>query len=250
MSESFRALCTDFYVNQKLQVKMELPRTRENILDMFERVRKQFPGMTNFRKFRDELALESAQSEMPHRWMAVRGTTIRSGVVNAETSADAYSLHKHILETAPTFLSISPLDLECVELLFGFDMVASGNHDAIVIDALIPQSPLATLLEGIPDAKPSDFQPAIGMSLGKHKDIEIYFEVKTRPADHRKIEYDGGGEPISVYVTMRKFGPIMDTKELPAIFSRLARLGEELIEHKVVPGLLVPIREAISSGNA
>lgn len=250
MSESFRALCSDFYVNQKLQVKMELPRTRENILDMFERVRKQFPTMTGFRKFREELALESTQSEMPHRWLAVRGTTIRTGVVNAENASDAYALHKMVLETAPTYLSISPLDIDCLELLFGFDLIATGNHDAIVIDALIPQSPLATLLEGIPEARPSDFQPAIGISLGKQKDVEIYFEVKTRPADHRKIEYDGGAEPISVYVTLRKFGPIADTKGLPEIFAKLARMGEELVQHKVVPGLLVPIREAIGSGNA
>src|SRR3982750_3158111 len=82
MSESYRALCTDFYANQKIAVKMELPRTRETVLDLFERVRRQFPGMSSFRRYRDELALESPQSEMPHRWLAVRNTNIRSGVVN------------------------------------------------------------------------------------------------------------------------------------------------------------------------
>ena len=34
MTDSYRALCTDFYVNQKISVKMELPRTRETVLDL------------------------------------------------------------------------------------------------------------------------------------------------------------------------------------------------------------------------
>jgi hypothetical protein len=254
MSDSFRALCTDFYVNQKLAVKMELPRSRETILDMFERVRRQFPSMTTFRRYRDELALESPQTEMPHRWMAVRGTTIRSGTVNAESLTETYALHRHLLEIAPPFLSISPLDVDSIELLYGFDLAASGNHDAIVLDALLPGSPLAALID-IPEAMPADFQPQVGLTFGKHRDVEVYFEVKTRGVESRKREGQplteaAPGEPISVYLTLRRFGAISHTRELPEILSTLAKLGEDLVEHRVVPGLLVPIREAIASGNA
>jgi hypothetical protein len=258
MSESYRALCTDFYVNQKIAVKMELPRTRETVLDLFERVRRQFPGMSMFRRYRDELALESPQTEMPHRWLAVRNTSIRSGVVNPGSMDEGYSLHRHILEVAPAYMSISPLDIEYIELLYGFDLSASGNHDAIVLDALIPGSPLSALLD-IPGAVPVDCQPLVGLTLGQRGDLEIYFEVKTRasasaslPHGHPAREHDpiSGGDPISVYLTLRKFGAVSDTKELPGILSRLAHQGEELVEHRVVPGMLVPIREAIASGNA
>ena len=249
MSESYRALCTDFYVNQKIGVKMELPRSRETILDLFERIRKQFPGMTTFRRYRDELALESAQSEMPHRWLAIRGTSIRSGTVNASTMEEAYALHKQLLTIAPAFLSISPLDVDYVELLYGFDLQATGNHDAIVLDALLPGSPLAAFLD-IPEATPTDYQPLVGLTFGKGHDIEVYFEVKTRPPEGRPRDPESNTDPISVYLTLRKFGAIDDTKELPGILTRLAKLGESLIEHRVVPGLLVPIREAIASGNA
>ncbi|MFO0833278.1 MAG: hypothetical protein U0637_15710 [Phycisphaerales bacterium] len=248
MGESYRALCTDFYVNQKVGVKMELPRTRETILDLFERVRKQFPSMTTFRRYRDELALESAQSEMPHRWIAIRGTSIRSGTVNAETMEDAYALHRQILTLVPNYLSVSPLDVDFIELLYGFDIHATGNHDAIVLDALLPGSPLAALLD-IPDATPADYQPLVGLTFGQGRDIEVYFEVKTRPPEGRAREV-GSGEPISVYLTLRKFGAIDDVKELPNVLGRLSRLGERLIEERVVPGLLVPIREALGSGNA
>lgn len=249
MSDSYRALCTDFYVNQKLQVKMELPRTRETVLDMFERCRRQFPSMMSFRRYRDELALESPQSDMPHRWIALRGTTIRSGVVNAPTLPEAYTLHKTILESAPAFLSISPIDIDCIELLYGFDLMATGNHDAIVLDALLTGSPLAAMID-VPHAHPCDFQPVVGLSMGKAKDVEVYFEVKTRPSEGRAARDPDGSEPISVYVTLRKYGPLSDIKELPAVFGRLSKLGEDLVEQRVVPGLLVPIREAIASGNA
>lgn len=248
MGESYRALCTDFYVNQKVGVKMELPRTRETILDLFERIRKQFPAMTTFRRYRDELALESTQAEMPHRWIAVRGTSIRSGTVNAGTLEEAYALHKQILTLAPNYLSVSPLDVDFVELLYGFDIHATGNHDAIVLDALLPGSPLAALLD-IPDATPADYQPLVGLTFGKGRDIEVYFEVKTRPPEGRPRDPEGG-EPISVYLTLRKFGAIDDVKELPGVLTSLSRLGERLIDERVVPGLLVPIREALGSGNA
>lgn len=249
MSESYRALCTDFYVNMKLSVRMELPRTRETVLDLFERVRRQFPHMGGFRKFKDEVALESPQDQMPHRWLSMRATSIRSGVVNPTTMEDAYSLHTQVLELAPTYLSISPLDVDYVELLYGFDLAANGNHDAIVLDALIPGSPLAALID-IPNTTPIDCQPLIGLSLGKRGDVEAYFEVKTRPGQNSHRDSEPGADPISVYCTLRKFGGLGETRELPGVLAKLAKIGEDLVEHRVVPGLIVPIREAIASGNA
>ena len=47
MSESYKALCNDFYVNMKLALKLELPKSRETVLDLYERVRKQYPAMGN-----------------------------------------------------------------------------------------------------------------------------------------------------------------------------------------------------------
>ena len=53
-----------------------------------------------------------------------------------------------------------------------------------------------------------------------------------------------------MYCTLRKFGGVQETKDLPAVLARLAKIGEDLVQHRVVPGLIVPIREAIASGNA
>ncbi len=249
MTESYRALATDFYVNQKVAVKMDLPRTRDTVLELFERIRRQFPSMAGFRRYRDELALESPQSEMPHRWLAIRANSIRSGVVNPNTLSEGYSLHRQVLESAPAYLSMTALDIDHVELLYGFDLAAGGNHDAIVLDALIPGSPLAALLD-IPGAIPMDCQPIIGLSLGDRGDVEVNFEVKTRPGAHQPRDTPEGQDPISVYLTLRKFGPVGDIKDLDKIHRQLTSIGEELVENRLVPGLLMPIREAISSGNS
>lgn len=249
MSDSFRALCTDYYINQKLSVKMDLPRGRDTVLDLFERVRKQFPTMSQFRRYREELALESPQGEGTHRWLAVRSNNIRSGVVNPSEPHEGYGLHKHLLEAAPFFLNISPLDVDYLELLYGFDLTAGGNHDAIVYEALLQGSPLAQLID-VPGGVPVDCQPLLGMRIAGREDTEVYFEVKTRAGTSTGFrEPDAPAEPISVYLTLRRFGAVSDIKELITILSELSQLGEELIESRVVPTLLVPIRDAIASGN-
>ncbi|MBL8759676.1 MAG: hypothetical protein JNL50_00075 [Phycisphaerae bacterium] len=245
MSESLRALCSDFYVNLKLGVKMELPRGRETVLEFFERVRRQFPAMNHFRRYRDELALESPQTDSPHRWVAARSTSVRSGTVNPPDLSEAYLLHRLVLEVAPYYMSISPLDVDFIELLFGFDLMASGNHDAIVHEALLAGSPLGKLAESPLGVK--DCQPSLGFTVGRRGDIEAQFEVKTRTVTAAR-EGEGNPEPISVYLTLRKLGSVTDLKELGSNFDRLASVGEELAESRVVPTFLVPLRDAIASG--
>lgn len=258
MASSYRALCSDFYINQKMSVKLDLPRNRETILDLFERVRHTFPAMASFKRYKDELALESPTDDEPHRWLAVRSSTIRSGTVNPETFDDGYAIHKSVLEIAPYFLSISPLDIEYVELLYGFDLAATGNQDAVVAEALLEGSPLGELLD-LEHATTIDFQPLIGMLLstdgvrpeGAHQassGIEAHLEVKTRSGGASSRGEDGPGEPISVYVTLRRYEPVTNLKAMPGVFRALADQAEHLIEQRVLPGLIAPLRRAIMLG--
>lgn len=242
MADSYRALCSDFYVNQKLSVKLDLPGTRETVLDLFERVRKSYPNMQSFRRYEDELALESEAGKSPQQWLAIRSSTLRSGIVNPDSFEDAYGLHRCVLEVAPYFLSISPLDIEYVELLFGFDLAASGSHDSIVAAALLGDSPLSAMLE-VEGGTPIDFQPAFGIQLGEEATgMQAHFEVKTR-----KGTGGHGGEPISVYLTVRQSDPGVPLEELPAVLDRLAERGEGLVHSTLVPSLLAPVRDAIAA---
>lgn len=249
MSESYKALCDDFYVNMKLTLKMDLPKSREAILDMFERLRRVYPEMTSFRRYKDECALESSQSEFPHRWAALKGNYLRSGTVNPELMEEAYSVHQTLLKLAPSYLSISPLDVDYIELLYGFDLSAPGNHDAIVLDALLAGSPLSALID-VPGTTPIEFQPMVGLAMPRRGDLEAFFEVKTRPGQSHIRREPQEGDPISVYLTLRKFGPVKEITDLPVLFNELSEKGEELVRQRVIPGLLVPIREAIGTGNA
>jgi hypothetical protein len=247
MIESFRALCSDYYVNQKLSLKLDLPKDRQTILDLFDRVRREYPGMDQFRRYRDELALESNAGETRHRWVAIRSGSVRSGSVNPDSLEEAYRFHGHLLEVCPYFLTISPLDVDCLEVLFGFDLLAGGNHDQIVFDALIAGSSLGQLLD-VPGTSPIDCQPVLGMVLREPGNIEAHFEVKTR-SPSRGGKPDHAVEPISIYLTLRKYGPVGDVKHLGAALQTLGDRAEELVESRVFPNLIVPIRNAIGMSN-
>lgn len=247
MSDTVRALASDLYLNLKLQVKMELPRGRDSVMELFERVRKQFPGMRVFRKFKDELALESAPDADQNRWLALKTNSVRAGFVNPSDLTDAYAFHRTMLETTPFYLGISPLDIEYVELLFGVDIVTGGNHDAIVLEGLLGGSALGGIGE-IAGASVVDCQPMVGFTLKGKDEVQAHFEVKTHPTTTRR-EGEGQAEPISIYLTLRRFGHVNDVKELPGILEDLSHRGERLMDEVVIPRMLIPIRQAAGMGN-
>ncbi len=263
MSSDYQALCADFYINQRLDLKMDLPSERETLLNMFDRVKKQFPAMRRFRRASAELLLES-ESEGGHQMsISMRRTSIRTSVWNPPSPKDAYTLHKAALELAPYFLTVSPLDIAYLELMYGFDLLSSGNHDQIVYDALYANSPLSAMM-GVKGSTLMDCQPVLGVSIPEGDgEIQAFFQIRTRPPAGRpranakqewspEKEKDGEKgevppEPLSVYLTMRKEGPVDDVAELPGMLKMLASHGEKLLESKVIPNLILPIRDAIAA---
>lgn len=249
MTTSFGALCNDFYINQKLALKMDLPSDRETLLHLFDRVRKSMPGMDRLRRFQTELALESTRKEEEYQWLALRRASVRTGHVNPKDMAKGYELHKLVLELAPYHLTISPLDVDHLELLFGFDLECANNHDEVVYDALFAHSPMAPLMQ-VKGAKTIDVQPVFGMTLSEKGDYQCFFEVKTRPKTRRGRVSKFRDEPISILLTLRKFGPIDDISQLKTEFDQMAAKAEQLAVEQLVPNLLTPIARQITSSNA
>jgi hypothetical protein len=245
MSESFRALVSDMYVNQKLSVKLDLPKNRETILDLFERVRREHPMMEHFKRDKEELALESSAGAFPHRWLAVKSNTVRAGEVNGESLRAGYDFHRRMLEIVPFYLSVSPLDIDSLELLYGFDLAAGGNHDAIVCEALFADSAFAHIADA-PGAACNDCQPVLGLSLGDG--TQAIFEVKTRAG--ATSDPDGASDPISVYLTIRRKGPVKELKDVVVHLAQLIAHGEELLRTRLVPHVIQPLRRVIVSGGA
>jgi len=244
MATSFGALCTDFYINLKLAVKMDLPGDRETILHLFDRIRVDMPAMSRFKRFSDELALESPRRDGEYQWLALRAQSVRAGHVNPQSMADAYRLHRIILETCPFFLTLSPLDIDHVELTFGFDLECKANHHQIVREALLGDAGLARLAD-VPGARPLDIQPIIGIALNDRCDLQAYFEVKTRTSVGQVRADRYRSDPISVFLTVRQNGPVDKIDQLPAIMEVLSNHCEQLATGRVIPQLVQPISRAI-----
>ena len=245
-TESFTALCTDFYVNQNIALKMDLPTARETVLDLFDRIRKSVPGMDGFRRFEDELALESDAAEAQYRWLALRQTSIRSGWVNPESLEEAYRLHRLVLDVSPFFLSISPIDVEFIELVFGFDLEGRTNRSEVVFDTLLADSPLRNLFDDDSEIV-LDAHPFLGITLSRSCKTQAFFEMRTRtrPGEISTGQYDN--EPISVYLTVRRHGPFHSIEDFNEAFGGLAGHIERLAEERVIPQIIVPLREALVS---
>lgn len=253
MATSFGALCSDFYLNHKLALKMDLPSERETILHFFDRMRKSLPAMSRFKRYDGELALESARKDARYTWLALRRNSIRTGNVNPESMEDALDYHKLVLELAPYHLTISPLDVDYVELMYGFDLECRQNHDAVVYEALYADTPVGGLLADAPENPREmaggvlDVQPVFGQSLNDAGDLQAYYEVKTRPKSRRGSSKRYSGEPISIFLTIRKYGPVEDLADMAKSLDLLNHHGEELAVEKLIPHLLTPIAQHIGS---
>ncbi len=247
MATSYGALCSDFYISSRLNVKMDLPEDRQTILDLLDRIRREEPSMERFRRYEDELALESRhRDDGRQKWVALRKTSLRAGVVHPESTEEAAKFHRFLLEVAPFFLSISPLDVDLLEVVYGFDLEAPGNHNQIVHDAFLSGSPLAELIDHEKEA-PIDVQPIVAVALTKRCETQAHFEIKTRTSTREIRTKRYRNEPISVYLTVRRYGAMSDMKDAPAVFSQLHEKAEELAQERIVPHVLTPLREAIAS---
>ena len=113
MSHPYGAFCEDFYINMRLGSQLALPHNRETLLHFFERVQKQYPTMSRFRKTEaGDFNIEEDRSGRSYRWMSLEQKRISAGHVNPAEIEDALKLHSSLLETAPHFLGLSPVEVD------------------------------------------------------------------------------------------------------------------------------------------
>lgn len=244
----FELLCRDFCLNQKLSLKMDLPGAREPVLDLFGRLRKEYPRLKNLERYADgEVALESDDSDREFAWVAMRQTSLKSGFVNPPTIEEAYRLHRSVLDLAPFFLSISPLDVDHLELVWVFDFECEGNRDEIVLEALMGGSALADFTRSSQDVT-LDCQPFVALALADAPDIHVFLEVKTRLPRAEPAVMRDGHEPLSVMLTVRRTGTVTQLTDLSMHLAALSGHGERLVEQRLVPHVLMPLRDRLARG--
>ena len=130
------------------------------------------------------------------------------------------------------------------ELIFGFDLPAQENRNAVVMQSLLANTPLASLAdEGMETLL--DVQPRIGFALNEACDLQAFVEVKTRTTAAEAATQVFQDEPISVFLTVRRNGPLHSVDEFVSTFGRLAGHIEHIAEHRVIPDVVIPLHQAI-----
>ena len=243
----YAAFCEDFYVNMRLGSQLALPHSRETLLHFFERIQKGYPGMTRFRKSEaGEYNLEEDRSSQSYRWISLEQKRLSSGHVNPESVAETLKLHNLLLEMAPHHLGISPIEVDYLDVLFGFDLAFGGNHDEIIAESLFPESPL-TRLSDEPGARAVDFQPTVTVALSEDCRLQARIDIVTRTNSYQVRTGDYSDEVISVYLIIRRYWGDRPKESMSTLFTEMAERADQLCTQYIVPRVLRPISSAIAS---
>src|SRR5258706_13504896 len=215
MYAPFASVCDDFYVNMRLAMQLSLPHNRETVLHFFERVQRQFPEMSGFRKYANgDLSIEENRDNDAYRWVTLESRRLCAGHVNPESLEDALKLHGLLLQQVPYDLGFSPVEVDYLDILFGFDLSFRGNHDEIIAESLLQDSPLACLLAE-PGAKAVDIQPSITAALSEACRLQRRVDVTTPPNSSHVRPPAHPNPPPTAHLTLRRYSRAPPTHPTP-----------------------------------
>lgn len=242
----FNSISDDFYINMTLSTEMELPSNREAVLHYFERVQKSYPTMRNFySRDKGDFVLEEDKDRGRYRWASVEPRRICSGHVNPESLPSALDQHALVLDLAPFALSVSPLDCEALDLLFGFDFTYRGNHNQLIAEALgVP--PAFEKLSEHPGSTVINYEPSFTMSLDEECRLQCRLSIETRTNAYQIRTGEFPEEQLSVYITARQYGSLEPNMTYVEALKRLAGICETMLDDYVVEQVLRPLARTIA----
>ncbi len=249
MKSLFGALCDDFYISTRLHLKLDLSLEREAVLHFCERIRRKYPAMRKFRRRRGGgIVLEEDSREgEPYRWLRLEPSCLRFGYF-APPGPPAYRQYaQFLLEQAPYHLTISDLDIDQLEVVYGFDMEYRGNHDQLVAETLFADHPVSAFILGDEAVHAIDCQPYLGVSLTPACDIQAYVEVKGRTSTYEVRTADYEQQFLSVFLIVRKYWGFGESMDLVRAHNELCGYADPLAAGKVVPIFVNPLAQAIAS---
>ena len=244
---SYSALSDDFYINLSLATEMDLPTNRETVLHFFERVQKQYPQLRNFfSREKGDFVLEEDKEQGAYRWVAIEARRLSAGQVNPQNIEDAMKMHELVLDQAPYYLSVSPLDCEAIDLLYGFDFTYQGNHNQLVAETL-GISPALDKLTTAPGAKIVHCEPSLTLALDEECRWQCRVSVETRTNAYAIRAREFPEEQLSVYVTARRYGSLEPGLSYSQVVRQLRDYCETLCDNYVVPQVIRPLQNAIAA---
>ncbi len=242
----YQSCADDFYINMNVNTEMELPQSRDTVLHFFEQVKKQYPSMRNFySRERGEFVLEEDKDNGDYRWASVDTRRVCSGYVNPPSVEEAMKQHASILDRVPYMLSISPLDCESLNVMYGFDFNYRGNHNQLLVDAL-GMTPAFERLAEIPGASVLAHDPSIQFALDDECRTQCRLSIEPRTTAYHLRTKDFPEEPLSVYFTVRRYGSLDTGETFVSTFQRLAALCQDIIDNYVVENVLRPLQQNIA----
>ena len=242
----YSSLSDDFYVNLNLGTEMELPNNRETVLHYFERIQKSYPTMQNFySRDKGDFILEESKESGQYRWTTIEKHRISSGIVNPDRVEDAIEQHKLVLDLAPYLLSVSPLDCESLDLLFGFDFTYSGNHNQLVAEALGFGPALERLSESTGSAV-INYEPSITLAFDEECRMQCRLSIETRTTAYHIRTGEYPEDQLSVYLTARQYGSLPPGLTFISALDRLTKICQDLVDSYVIENVLEPLARTIS----
>ena len=245
---AFDSLADDFYSNLTLATEMPLAGNRESILHYVEQLQKRFPDLEHFyARAKNDYIIEGNKDSGRYRWSSVEPRRVASGYVNPPTVEEAIEQHRDALDIAPYALSISPLDCESLDLLFGFDFTYRGDHNRLVTEALgLP--PAFENLALSSHARFVNHEPSITLAIDEDCRVQCRIGVETRTTPDQLRTGEFSEEQLSVYVNTRRFGSISPKLGYAGTIDYLAKVSREILESYVVGSILEPLAKSISIG--
>ena len=144
-----------------------------------------------------------------------------------------------VLDLAPHLLTISLLDCEALDVMFGFDFTYDGNHDEVVAEALGVGPALEGLLE-VPGARVINFEPSLTLALDESCQLQCRLSIETRTNAYQVRTGEFPDDQISVYFTVRQYWGSGPEQSFLDSFRRQREIGEEIVQQLVIPRIVRP----------
>ena len=247
MTNSFGSFCDDFFVEMCVNTQLDLPTQRDTILSFFERIQKQYPQLSSFsRRETGEYSLEQEEQGQRTRWVSLELDRITVGWAEPHKLHDAYAFQTVVLELIPYMLGVSVLDMDSLDVTFSMDFDYQGNHDEVIVEALLGASSFSALLD-LPKSRPIGCCPSFVVSLSEDCRLQarVAVESRTTAFDVRNEKYKSE-EPISLYFTVRRYPQPTPGFDAAKAFLEQCRIAEQLMFDKIVPSFVQPINNAIA----
>jgi hypothetical protein len=242
----YHAYCDDYYLNMNLNTEMDLPQTRDTVLHFFEQVKKTYPGMKNFySRERGEFVLEEDKDQGDYRWASIETRRVSSGYVNPASVEDAMKQHAFILDLIPYTLSVSPLDCESLNVMYGFDYTYRGNHNQLLVDAL-GIIPAFEKMAEIPGASVLAHEPSIQFALDEDCRTQCRLSIEPRTSAYHMRVKEFPEEQLSVYFTARRYGSLDGEETYVSAMTKLSDICQEIVDGYIVDQVLRPLQQAIA----